>query len=110
MITPQEQILCVIASFLIVIAIAVWAINIYNFVRNNKVQDDTKKILSTGLKNLNLDEELQLTMHDIRAHELALEKEKDPDVKNKLLDSLASKKSQLHVLQAKKNLINESNQ
>ena len=97
---PELKALCVIASFLIVIAIAVWAININNFVNDKKAEDSLAKVVRND--NYDINYEIYKLENEINASKKALTKNIDDDIKNIISQNLKQNIAKLHVLKTRK--------
>lgn len=83
---PELKALCVIASFLIVIAVAVWAININNFINDKKAEDSLAKVVRND--NYDINYEIYKLENEINASKKALNKDIDADIKQIISQNL----------------------
>ena len=97
---PELKALCVIASFLIVIAIAVWAININNFINDKKAEDSLAKVVRND--NYDINYEIYKLENEIDASKKALNKDIDSDIKDIISQNLKQNIAKLHVLKTRK--------
>lgn len=102
---PELKALCVIASFLIVIAVAVWAININNFINDKKAEDSLAKVVRND--NYDINYEIYKLENEINALKKALNKDIDADIKQIISQNLKQNIAKLHVLKTRKETMEE---